>query len=625
MESSKSQSKSSSFTENSIYRNENSDQTSNNNGLYNTNIIQTSDDLEANLKPKSYYSSYEQTQNDDLRNILDSRKEENNYKNGFIKQNNGYYNAPRNIFLGDKPDPVGQFKLGHEGIYSTLTKNRILSYNIPPEKMESMISIDKMFQKNYPMTKEKRTPRPPNAFIIYRKEKQADVLKKNQGVSNKEISKIIGKMWREESQEVKDTYKGKAEVEKNNHKKKFPDYKYKPRKSKKNIRPESEIAYTKNNLYETAINDRIVYNQLGGYVPEDINEINQGMNGTNGYNPMIYGLPDISNGSFSNHPPHIKDYIRIQRPATVKIQSYPEQYIQNQLTSQMGNFENVDFYQNNGISNYPNQFGISQSNANAFTQGILLSPTSNKGNNQIGGYSRSQTGEVLDFEGVASTSDSSYMSNFIPKTVAKIQAMYPDNDHIVDFHLSQIQNNGNMGIGYIRNNNNLYHYQQNQFIEGNYDGGIEQQSNTIGNEIQPHFIGTGIVNQNRGFQVFDSENNNSQNDATEKYSSYINKNYMVRDNDFDQNYNETASNQLREIVAQVSNQDQSKPHNEALLQPNGQRQKSQEQTNGQSFIQVQGHQNKIKGVNSTSQDPMIYQPNSMFSIPLITEFHGNSA
>ncbi|KAI7833756.1 hypothetical protein BX661DRAFT_64926 [Kickxella alabastrina] len=53
-------------------------------------------------------------------------------------------------------------------------------------------------KRNGRVTKPKRTPRPPNAFILYRKAKQAEVIRDNPGVSNKDVSCIIGQMWKSE-------------------------------------------------------------------------------------------------------------------------------------------------------------------------------------------------------------------------------------------------------------------------------------------------------------------------------------------------------------------------------------------------------------------------------------------
>lgn len=89
--------------------------------------------------------------------------------------------------------------------------------------------------------------RPPNPFILYRQEHHSKVLAEHEGISNTEISKIIGKMWKNESEEVKNKYKEKAQEMKRRHKLMYPDYRFAPRKQeeirrrkkRKNITPEN--------------------------------------------------------------------------------------------------------------------------------------------------------------------------------------------------------------------------------------------------------------------------------------------------------------------------------------------------------------------------------------------------
>ncbi|KAL2311744.1 Mating-type M-specific polypeptide Mc [Schizosaccharomyces pombe] len=77
-----------------------------------------------------------------------------------------------------------------------------------------------------------RTPRPPNAFILYRKEKHATLLKSNPSINNSQVSKLVGEMWRNESKEVRMRYFKMSEFYKAQHQKMYPGYKYQPRKNK---------------------------------------------------------------------------------------------------------------------------------------------------------------------------------------------------------------------------------------------------------------------------------------------------------------------------------------------------------------------------------------------------------
>lgn len=53
------------------------------------------------------------------------------------------------------------------------------------------------------------------------------------GLANPEISKIIGELWREETEEVKNYWKRLAEEEKARHQRQYPQYKYQPRRGGK--------------------------------------------------------------------------------------------------------------------------------------------------------------------------------------------------------------------------------------------------------------------------------------------------------------------------------------------------------------------------------------------------------
>jgi HMG (high mobility group) box len=82
------------------------------------------------------------------------------------------------------------------------------------------------------------TPRPPNSFILYRREKHIEITSQYKGgkaLNNSVISKIVANMWREEKPEIKARFAQKADEEKHAHMLKYPDYKYKPRKSIKNL------------------------------------------------------------------------------------------------------------------------------------------------------------------------------------------------------------------------------------------------------------------------------------------------------------------------------------------------------------------------------------------------------
>lgn len=94
-----------------------------------------------------------------------------------------------------------------------------------------------------------KIPRPPNAFILYRKDHQDAVKAVHPGIHNNQICElrslssshvthshnsiavILGAQWQEESPAVRAQYKGQADQLKEEHKAKYPTYQYQPRKS----------------------------------------------------------------------------------------------------------------------------------------------------------------------------------------------------------------------------------------------------------------------------------------------------------------------------------------------------------------------------------------------------------
>lgn len=76
---------------------------------------------------------------------------------------------------------------------------------------------------------EKRTPRPPNAFILYRTERSR--LLRKHGAPKRpqsEISKLVGHMWRTETPEVRAEWEEKAREVKAKHLLQYPEYRFKP-------------------------------------------------------------------------------------------------------------------------------------------------------------------------------------------------------------------------------------------------------------------------------------------------------------------------------------------------------------------------------------------------------------
>ncbi|CAO3702607.1 unnamed protein product [Rhizopus stolonifer] len=97
------------------------------------------------------------------------------------------------------------------------------------------------------MTTSDKILRPMNSFMLYRVEKQQEIVKECPGANHRDISKIIAKWWKELSEEDKRPYRQKADSLKNEHRKLHPDYKFSPRKRsgktrKYKKRPQHELA-----------------------------------------------------------------------------------------------------------------------------------------------------------------------------------------------------------------------------------------------------------------------------------------------------------------------------------------------------------------------------------------------
>src|SRR5947207_5169217 len=91
-----------------------------------------------------------------------------------------------------------------------------------------------------------KIPRPPNAFIIYRRAHHDLVKAANPGIHNNDISIIIGHLWKAESPELRREYQKAADDLKERHRKEYPDYQYRPRKpSEKKRRTKRKAAQNK--------------------------------------------------------------------------------------------------------------------------------------------------------------------------------------------------------------------------------------------------------------------------------------------------------------------------------------------------------------------------------------------
>ncbi|KAK2750163.1 hypothetical protein FQN57_004659 [Myotisia sp. PD_48] len=75
-----------------------------------------------------------------------------------------------------------------------------------------------------------KIPRPPNAFILYRQHHHPLIKATHPTYHNNDISVLLGKKWKAESQETKKHFKDLADEIKKKHAEDNPDYQYAPRK-----------------------------------------------------------------------------------------------------------------------------------------------------------------------------------------------------------------------------------------------------------------------------------------------------------------------------------------------------------------------------------------------------------
>ncbi|KAG2232686.1 hypothetical protein INT48_006865, partial [Thamnidium elegans] len=87
-----------------------------------------------------------------------------------------------------------------------------------------------MTKTNTSNTDQSAIPRPLNCFLMYRLEKQKEIVAKCAGANHRDISKIIAKWWREASEVEKRPFRERARIAKIEHRKLYPDYKYTPKK-----------------------------------------------------------------------------------------------------------------------------------------------------------------------------------------------------------------------------------------------------------------------------------------------------------------------------------------------------------------------------------------------------------
>jgi transcription factor SOX7/8/10/18 (SOX group E/F) len=75
--------------------------------------------------------------------------------------------------------------------------------------------------------------RPPNAFILYSQSMRSAVRQENPTLSNIEVSRLLGKMWKEVSPDIKLRFKEQAAAGQAEFKEQHPDYTYRKARRKR--------------------------------------------------------------------------------------------------------------------------------------------------------------------------------------------------------------------------------------------------------------------------------------------------------------------------------------------------------------------------------------------------------
>ncbi|KAL7917741.1 MAT1-1-3 [Trichoderma austrokoningii] len=93
-------------------------------------------------------------------------------------------------------------------------------------------------------TEPNRIPRPRNSWILYRQYFSGEFIKIYPGITASELSTLIASKWKDEPAHEKNYWRCLAEQEERNHKKKYPDYKFRVKKSQVKKRGQQRAATT---------------------------------------------------------------------------------------------------------------------------------------------------------------------------------------------------------------------------------------------------------------------------------------------------------------------------------------------------------------------------------------------
>lgn len=184
-----------------------------------------------------------------------------------------------------------------------------------------------------------RIPRPRNAFILFRQKYHQSVLDEGNVIrTNPEVSRELGRRWRALLNEDREHWNKLAEEEKTNHAKKYPGYRYTPRRNgkgklcdhckQKNLRQQQMQMHNHQIM-------QMQQDQYASYVLQQQQAAQMSLNGLQINNNQLQNM--------SVQPQFNQQYLQTPQPANVNLQQpynnmvYLSNPLQNNFQFQYGN------------------------------------------------------------------------------------------------------------------------------------------------------------------------------------------------------------------------------------------------------------------------------------------------
>ncbi|OHS92736.1 hypothetical protein TRFO_12279 [Tritrichomonas foetus] len=118
---------------------------------------------------------------------------------------------------------------------------------------------------------EDNSRRPPNAFILFSQVMRSQVRAENPALSNTEVSRILGKMWKEVPNDQKIQYKQRAAQMQEEFKKTHPDYTYRKARRKRALNElltkSANISNPNDQYAMFMMNNQMPYPPMNGQMP----------------------------------------------------------------------------------------------------------------------------------------------------------------------------------------------------------------------------------------------------------------------------------------------------------------------------------------------------------------------